>query len=218
MKTYGIVGAGGFGREVMPLAVQALQNEVSAGTAEIVFVVESPSTKQPVNGIPVLSLEDFLDIDGEKSFNIAIGSSEARRRISGILQAAGLPPFPIAANNSLNLSFNEIGEGSVLCPFTMITSNSKIGRFFHANIYSYVAHDCVIGDYVTFAPSVKCNGNVVVEDDVYIGTGAVIREGKGGSPLIIGKGAVIGMGAVVTRSVPSNTVVVGNPARKLENG
>lgn len=48
-----------------------------------------------------------------------------------------------------------------------------IGRSFHANIYSYVAHDCIIGDYVTFAPSVKCTGNVVIEDCVYIGTGAM---------------------------------------------
>ncbi|POC04420.1 acetyltransferase, partial [Vibrio vulnificus] len=99
------------------------------------------------------------------------------------------------------LDANEIGEGAILCPFTMITSNAKIGKGFHANIYSYVAHDCVIGDYVTFAPNVMCNGNVHVHDHAYIGTGAVIKQGTPNKPLIIGEGAVVGMGAVVTKSV-----------------
>ena len=110
----------------------------------------------------------------------------------------------------------EIGEGRLLCPFVSITSNIKIGKFFHANIYSYVAHDCVIGDYVTFAPGVKCNGNIHIEDHAYIGTGAVIKQGTPDKPLVIGKGAVVGMGAVVTKSVPAGVTVVGNPARILE--
>ena len=73
----------------------------------------------------------------------------------------------------------------------------------------------MIGDFVTFAPGVKCNGNVVVEDHAYIGTGAMIKQGLPGQPLVIGRGAVVGMGAVVTKSVPAGATVVGNPARLL---
>ena len=109
-----------------------------------------------------------------------------------------------------------IGEGSVICDFCMVTVDARIGRHFHANIYSYVGHDCTIGDFVTLAPRVCINGNTVVEDDVYIGTGAVIRNGAPGAPIVIGKGAVVGMGAVVTRSVPPGATVVGNPARARE--
>jgi acetyltransferase-like isoleucine patch superfamily enzyme len=103
----------------------------------------------------------------------------------------------------------------VLCSFVTLTSNIRIGRAFHANIYSYVAHDCVIGDYVTFAPGVKCNGNVRIEDHAYIGTGAILRQGSPEKPLTIGKGAVVGMGAVVTKDVAPGVTVVGNPARPL---
>ena len=84
---------------------------------------------------------------------------------------------------------------------------------FHANLYSYVEHDCVIGNYVTFAPGVKCNGNIHIHDHAYIGSGAVIKQGTADHPLIIGYGAVVGMGAVVTKSVPAGATVVGNPAR-----
>ncbi|MNE26870.1 2,3,4,5-tetrahydropyridine-2,6-dicarboxylate N-acetyltransferase [compost metagenome] len=69
---------------------------------------------------------------------------------------------------------------------------------------------------MTFAPAVKCNGNIHIEDHAYIGAGAVIKQGTPDKPLVIGKGAIVGMGAVVTKSVPAGVTVVGNPARILE--
>lgn len=51
---------------------------------------------------------------------------------------------------------------------------------------------------------------IVIEDDVWIGAGAKILDG-----VILGKGCVVGAGAVVTKSVPAHTVVGGVPARKI---
>ena len=107
----------------------------------------------------------------------------------------------------------DIGGGAVLSPFVTITSNIRIGKSLHANIYSYIAHDCIVGNYVTLAPGAKINGNIIIEDYAYIGTGAIIKQGVPSKPIVIGKGSVVGMGAVVTRSVPAGKVVVGNPAK-----
>ena len=73
--------------------------------------------------------------------------------------------------------------------------------------FMYVAHDSVIGDYVTFAPRVCVNGHTIIHDDVYIGTGAVLKQGTKDKPLIIGRGSLIGMGSVVTKDVPPGVVV-----------
>lgn len=121
----------------------------------------------------------------------------------------------IRAQTARVLSNNDVQEGAILCEFSTVTSNSRIGKFFQCNIYSYVAHDCVIGDYVTFAPNVHCNGNVVIGDHAYVGTGAIIRQGTREKPIVIGAGATVGMGAVVTRDVPPDATVIGNPARPL---
>jgi sugar O-acyltransferase (sialic acid O-acetyltransferase NeuD family) len=215
MRLYGIVGAGGFGREVMPVALEMLARAHQARDLEIVFVVEHGDTK-PINGHRVMSAKEFMASNQEKHFNIAIADHQARERIANAFIAGGALPFSITAQNSVCMSSNKIGEGAILCPFTTITSNATIGRFFHANIYSYVAHDCRIGDFVTFAPDVHCNGKVHVEDYAYIGTGAIIKNGSDEEPIVIGRGAVVGMGAVVTKSVAPRTTVVGNPATPLE--
>lgn len=216
MKHYAVVGAGGYGREVMPLVQQALNEDVQAGDIRLFFVVEGEPEAMDVNGYEIISLDDFCTISGDRFFNIAIGDSATRERISATLLERGCKPFPVKASNAVVFASSNISEGAILSPFVTITANARIGKYFHANIYSYVAHDCVIGDFVTFAPGVKCNGNVVVEDHAYIGTGAIIKQGSSGKPLVIGRGAVVGMGAVVTKNVDAYTTVVGNPARLLE--
>jgi acetyltransferase-like isoleucine patch superfamily enzyme len=120
-----------------------------------------------------------------------------------------IAPMPIS------FSSYWIALGEIICPNVIITSNARIGKFFQCNLASIVAHDCVIGDYVTFAPAVQCLGNVHVGDHAYIGTGAIIKQGATGEPRRIGEGAVIGMGAVVTKDVPPFTTVVGNPAKPM---
>ena len=104
----------------------------------------------------------------------------------------------------------------MVSPFVTIASNVKIGKQFHANLYSYVEHDSQIGNFVTFAPGAKCNGNVIIGNNVLVGSGAVIKNGTKKNPLRIGSNVTIGAGSVVTKNVQSNLIIYGNPAKKLE--
>lgn len=211
MKQAAIFGASGCGRGVMPLARAQFADGESP--VELVFVDDNPVSTR-VNGHQVLTYEEWLGRPGISHWvNIAIANSRVREQLAQRCEIDGVGFFEVRAGNVVQLDDVIIGEGAILCPFVTLTSNIQIGKHFHANIYSYVEHDCVIGDFVTFAPSVKCNGNVHIEDHAYIGAGAIIKQGGPGNPLVIGKGAVIGMGAVVTKSVPPGVTVVGNPAR-----
>lgn len=219
MILYGILGAGGFAREVMPLVQQQVAKEHGSGTYKCAFVLEDdyPITEKYINGVEVISLTEFLSTNcDQRYFNIAISKSEARERISKMIPASLAKPFSITAATHIALANNQVGEGGFFAHFTHITSNIKIGKFFHSNIGCIIGHDCIIGDYVTLGPDVKCNGWVRIEDHAYIGAGAIIKDGTD-KPIVIGKGAVVGMGAVVTKSVPPGVTVVGNPAKPLTN-
>jgi sugar O-acyltransferase (sialic acid O-acetyltransferase NeuD family) len=212
----GIVGCGGFGREVMP-ALKETFERAGITRATLVFVETNPTSRDFVNGYPVMSEQHFLSAGNkQKWFNIAIADSRIREAIAARFIDAGARPIAIRSLEAKIYGESEIREGGIFCTGSIITANSVIGRFFHGNFQSYVAHDCVIGDFVTFAPRVTCNGNVTIEDHAYIGAGAVIKQGTSDRPLRIGKGAVVGMGAVVTRDVPAAETWVGNPARLLE--
>ncbi len=214
MKQVAIFGASGCGRGVLPLA--RVQWAAAGEPHELAFVDDKPPAAM-LNGHAVLTYEQWHAQPATGRYiNIAIANSVVREKLVQRCASDGVRFFEVRAANVLQMDDVQLGEGAILSPFVTLTSNIRIGRHFHANLYSYVEHDCIIGDYVTFAPGVKCNGNVVIEDHAYIGAGAVIKQGRPGQPLVIGRGATVGMGAVVTKSVPAGVTVVGNPARPLK--
>jgi sugar O-acyltransferase (sialic acid O-acetyltransferase NeuD family) len=225
MKTVGVYGASGCGRGVMPL-MRAAWLAGAWGEPDgvsLVFIDDALARADASDGLPqvnghaCLSYAQFLALPASsKAVSLCVSKPSVRRQLAERCAADGVGFVEARAANVVQMDEVALGEGAVLSPFVTLTSNIRIGRHFHANLYSYIEHDCLIGDFVTFAPGVHCNGNVHIGDGAYLGAGALIRQGSPGRPLRIGAGAVVGMGAVVLNDVPPGATVVGNPARLLK--
>lgn len=138
-----------------------------------------------------------------------------------------------------------IGDDTRIWAFAHVLPKAKIGRDCNICDHVFIENDVVLGDRVTVKCGVQIWDGVTVEDDVFIGPNAtftndsfprskkhpeayektVIRKGAsiGANATLlcgieIGRNAMVGAGAVVTRTVPPNAVVVGNPARIIGYG
>jgi UDP-3-O-[3-hydroxymyristoyl] glucosamine N-acyltransferase len=97
----------------------------------------------------------------------------------------------------------------------MPTTNIRLGHHVQINLDCTIGHDVVMGDFTTLAPGVHVSGWVHFGKRVYVGTGAVLINGTEDRPLTVGDDAVIGVGAVVTKSVPTGETWGGVPAGLL---
>ena len=100
-------------------------------------------------------------------------------------------------------------EGANLMAGVKISNGVKIGKALLAYYDVIITHDVKIGDFVELSPGCKLLGRVTIEDNVHVGTAAIILPN-----IILGARAVIGAGAVVTKDVKPDTVVIGNPAKE----
>ncbi len=126
--------------------------------------------------------------------------------------------FERQKDNSL-IKFPQLGQliiednvevGANCCIDKGSLSNTVIGQGTKINNLCHIAHNTVIGQNVVIAAQVNISGSTTIEDNVWISPNASLRGHQ-----TIGKGAVIGMGAVVTKNVPAGETWVGNPAKKL---
>jgi len=124
--------------------------------------------------------------------------------------------------NFVNLYGCTIGENCMVGCFTEIQKGVTIGNRTRIQSHAFICekveigHDCFIGHGVMFIndvyppqPDPADWKPTIIENEVSIGSNATIL------PVRIGKGAIIGAGAVVTRDVPPGVIVAGNPARFL---
>lgn len=202
-----IVGASGFGMEVLWLAERC-------GRTVRGFLDDTPEKRgASVQGVPVLgevqSWQEYKDCE----LVLAIGSPQGRRVVDSKIRSLGEPVYATLIDPTAVVGKSVmVAEGAVICAGVVCTAAITIGRHVILNLNSTVGHETAIGDFCTVAPGVSLSGNVVLETCVELGTGACIRE-----KLNIGAGSVVGMGCVLTKSVESNCVVVGNPGKVLRH-
>lgn len=155
------------------------------------------------NGYPVLGTIDDLDRHPSAALAVGYGFND---------------PFPaeraatIVDPGAFVSRSARIGRACVIYPGCFIGYNAVLGDRVFLLSGSAVNHDDVLENGVVLASGVTLAGNVHVESGCYLGQACTVRQG-----LRIGAGSLVGMGAVVVKDVPPNSVMAGNPARKLRD-
>lgn len=104
-----------------------------------------------------------------------------------------------------------VGDGSVFGPYSLATTNVKIGKCATVNALSTLGHDVVLGDFCTLSGHCDITGGAQLSDEVFLGSGVTIIP-----QIIVESGAVIGAGSVVIKKVAAGSTVFGNPAKKIK--
>jgi sugar O-acyltransferase (sialic acid O-acetyltransferase NeuD family) len=212
MKDLVIIGAGGFGREVLWIARSI--NKVQPKWNILGFIDSNPKLKgQLVDDIPVLGDTEWFK-QNDKDINIVcgVGNTKVRKKLieevskyRNISFATLIHPSVIVAEDA------KIGEGSIISAGTIVSINANIRKHVIINLSCTIGHDSITGDYCTINPGVNISGNVTLQPCVDVGTGSQIIQG-----LEIGEGTVIGAGSVVIRDLPANCTAVGIPAKTIK--
>lgn len=206
MKKLIIIGASGFGKEVLWLARRLGKNVIG-------FLDDSPEKQNTdILDCPVIGKIDQFTQFNDVEFVMAIGSPRGRESVLRRMSESGQPKFTTLIDPTAIIGQNiNIGEGSSICAGVILTVDICIGSHVVINLNSTIGHDVVIEDFVTIAPNVSISGNVILANKVEVGTNAAIRE-----KITVGCGAVVGMGSVITKDIEEHKFVVGNPARAIK--
>jgi sugar O-acyltransferase (sialic acid O-acetyltransferase NeuD family) len=205
-ERFAVVGAGGHAKVV----ADAL---LGSGHEVLGFYDDNPVLlgTEPIPGMKVLGdTNDLLEglAKGKGVAILAIGENHLRCRLSRRISVR----YGIACAPSAVLGRGvRIGNGSMILPTATVNIDTIIGEHVILNTSCSVDHDCVIGDFVHIAPGAHLGGGVIVEEGTFLGLGSGVIPG-----IRIGRWAVIGAGAVVTKDLPDNCTAVGVPAKVIK--
>lgn len=216
LKRVAIVGFGGFGREVLWLIRECNEYAIEK-TGQPLYQIagfvdsDAKDNDDQLCDVPILGSYNWFLTNRDAYAVCAIGNPRTRQLVVRQLTNMGVGCSSIIHPSVRMSQYVEIGEGSIVCAGTILTTQIKVGKHVHINLNSTIGHDVIIGDFSTIAPGVNVSGNVYIGQGCNVGTNSSIIQG-----LNVGMGATIGAGTVVNKDVNENMVVVGVPAREIK--
>lgn len=105
----------------------------------------------------------------------------------------------------------EIGEGSFIGAYSILTTNVKVGKHTILNRGNHIGHDTIIGDYFSAMPGAIVSGSVVIGDCVYLGTNSSIKE-----RINVVNDVTIGLNSSVVKNISEPGIYAGCPVKKIK--
>jgi sugar O-acyltransferase (sialic acid O-acetyltransferase NeuD family) len=200
-----IIGFGGH-------AVSVYHSAKSQGL-EVVGYVDDKPTDRELKGLKYLGTDsDYLKYSEKTSLHIcAVGDNSIRRKIQERYESYGLEFVSVIHSSAVIENDVEIGVGVFIGALTYINGNVRIGKGAIINNHCNIEHDCKIGAYAHIAPSTSLSGGVTVQDFCFLGANCTVLP-----EATIGHNTTVGAGSVVLKSIGSNSIFVGNPAKELK--
>ncbi len=209
INVYCIYGAGGHAKDLL--------GQLSLDpSAKVMALVDDFAPGREISGVPVVTLDTATSCYPDVMWLVAIGASAHRRRVSELLIERGLKIGHFVSPRAFVAKDVAISKGVQIFAGCCISSHARIESGVIINFNCTVSHDTAIGSYATISPGCSIAGRVVIKSGAFIGVGATITNGTPESPIIIGRDATIGAGAVVIRNVKDEEVAVGVPARPIK--
>ncbi len=204
-----IVGAGGFGREVVDLVRQL--NEVAPVYDLLGMVGDTapPTAVLERSGHRWLGPVDALvELVAGTAYVVAVADPDARERLAAQADALGLAAATLVHPTAVIGSDVRMSAGVIVCAHSSITTNVSLGAHVHVDRRCTIGHDVVIEDFARLNPGAVVSGGVRLGRGVTLGTGACTVQG-----VEIGADTFVGAGAVVVGDLPAGVVAFGVPAR-----
>lgn len=201
-----ILGASGHGKVVADAAE-------ASGWREIVFFDDAwPKLKEngpwSVEGDTSALMARLAEFDGVV---VGIGNNDIRANKQSQLKDAGANIVIIIHPAATVSPYAQVATGSVVFAQAVVNACATVGTGVVVNTGAVVEHDCWVGDFSHISPNAVLAGGVTLGKQSWVGACASVRQ-----LLQVGEAAVVGMGAVITKSVPAGSVVAGNPAKALK--
>lgn len=206
-----ILGAGGFARETLDV-VDSI-NTISPTWDMLGYIVdlEYGQAGEIVNGKPILGGFNWLRRHRDAYVICGVGAPEVRYHLVKRAHEYDVKFASLVHPTVIKTRWITLGQGVVVAAGCVISNTIHIGDHVHLNPSCTIGHDVHIDSFVSLAPGVLISGNVHLQEGAYVGTGANIIEKR-----IIGNWSIVGAGATVVEDVPSNTTVVGTPAKVVK--
>lgn len=199
-----IVGAGGFGREVLLWAGDAWPSH----RAKIAgFLSAPPALPVP---LPILGDPARFVPDPKDAFLLAIGIPEVRRRVAEAMLARGARFLTLVHPTAVVAPSAAVGQGSILCPYAIASDATRLGRFTLMNYHSSLGHDASTGDFAVLSPYASLGGGAAIADEAFLGLHASVGPGKS-----IGPRSKVSANSAALVDVPPNSLVYGLPGRVM---
>ena len=201
-----IVGAGGFGRELLWWIKDI--NKVNPTWDIVGFLDDNPNAldNYECDYKVVGSIKGWEPKENEE-FALALGSPALKRKIVEIMKDKGARFATIIHPTAMLSEFAHYGEGFIMFPNSKLSANSTVGDFVTL-LSSPIGHDTIIGDYSVISGNCNIVRNVVIGKDVFLAAGVCIAQ-----DVHVGDGAYLGLGSVILNDVPPGATMFGNPAR-----